>query len=171
MLEQKGQRPVDGLLADRVVVVEDQRERLSFLADAVDEGRQHRLDCRRPSALPQPQPLAYVHPRRLQGGAEMRQKANRVVVALVQREPGDALMVALEPRSNERRLAETGGGTNERQLARFACIQALEQPGTGHQAGTCLRHEQFGRQERARLEHGTSPHLTKGIRAPGEASG
>ncbi|MGD8997907.1 MAG: hypothetical protein PVH80_07345, partial [Anaerolineae bacterium] len=100
VVEQEGERVVDGLGRDEVVVVEDEDDlatggfpcRLAGCRagrDVVDEGGEDRFSRWRPGGLERGQGgLSDARLHGLQGGDEVGEEAGQVVVALVEGEPG-----------------------------------------------------------------------------------
>ena len=119
MVEQKGERSVNRLSRDEVVIIEDEGigAILVLVAgmgigvgdsrDLVDQARQKHIDGWRLRSLERVQhalpharldffpfrcddgPPIHAPGQRLQGGGEVRQETGRVVVALVEGDPGD----------------------------------------------------------------------------------
>jgi hypothetical protein len=96
VFEQKGEGVVDGLGFDEVVVVEDEDKPIGDGGDIVDQRSQDSLGRRQLRGLKHTQrSLPDVAGRflpglnGLQGSDEIGQEANGVVVALVERYPGD----------------------------------------------------------------------------------
>ena len=77
----------------------------------------------------------------------MDEEANVVVVALVQREPGDGVLAANDPFAQQRRLAKAGRRGDEGELAVEARVQRLNQARARHQVGARWRDIEFGLQE------------------------
>jgi hypothetical protein len=71
----------------------------------------------------------------LQGSDQVGQEASQVVVAFVQRKPGDtrARPAASDPFAQQRRLAKAGWCGDEGQLAVKPRVQLLDQAGTRDQ--------------------------------------
>ena len=108
--------PVAGLLFDRVVVVEDDREPLvAALPDRLGEQGDHgRLQVGAGSegavgGLERPRQAL------LERGDQVGGEAARIVVAVVDREPGAGAVPAVEPVQDRGRLAVAGGPPDHRQ--------------------------------------------------------
>ncbi len=89
----------------------------------------------------------------LQGRDEIHQEAREVIVALVEREPGNAPIRSLadwpiRPFAQQRGLAKAGRGRDERQLAIQARDQLLAQARARHQLRSDRRNMEFGGQKR-----------------------
>ena len=114
---------------DAVEVVEDQ-DHVAGLGELVDEPRQQHLAQRRRGGRGRER---LVRQRRARAGERLDGVApqhDRVVVAVVEREPCDRALarLALPPGGQQRRLAEAGRAGDEREPAPAAVAQALEQP-------------------------------------------
>ena len=105
---------MDGLGFDQVVVIEDEDNPVGDGSDLVDQRGQDDLDRRWLRGLERAQHAFFdIGLNRLQGGDEVGQEADRVVVTLIQREPGSAnrwfdSLATGYPLAGQRRLAETG---------------------------------------------------------------
>lgn len=91
MIQQERERLVDRPAGDRVAIVQDERERPSNFAQLVDQAGEDGLGRGRLRGLQQPQRDGAEAPlQRAERGDEIGEKARRIVVALIQREPGHA---------------------------------------------------------------------------------
>ena len=120
VVEQKGESLVDRLGCDEVVIVEDENVGATLVVarQIVDQQGQKRFQRRQLRRLQHVQHvLANAGVNGLQGGDEIRQKANEVIVALVQRDPGHRPPTTSDPFTKQRGLAKAGRGGDEGELA------------------------------------------------------
>src|SRR5436189_276194 len=90
VLEQKSEGLVHRSGINTVVVVKDQDEMIRDSGDVIEQSSQNRFGWRWLRRLKHPQhPCANRRRNRLQCGDEVGQKACGVVLAVVEREPGD----------------------------------------------------------------------------------
>jgi hypothetical protein len=131
-----------------VVVVEHEDDLLGEHGEGVDQRRQHALQRRRPR-LEQGASLGPdAGARRLQRGDDVAPEERRVVVARVERQPGDRAPLPAEPVDQQRLLAEAGRRNQERQRAGRTLLQARQQARASDQAGAPGRQGQLGAQQR-----------------------
>src|SRR5215213_3786269 len=164
VFQQERDDPVDGLGIDQIIVVENYGDLSREIGHLIDESTRQRLQ---PRGLRRPKRGQYTLPEFLidappERGHEIREKAGRVVIPLVQGEPDDrtfSLLAAFQPLVQQRGLAETGGGGDERQLATRISHQGLDQARTRHHLRACLRGVQLGRYERLRRKRHLLAHL------------
>ena len=138
MLEQKGEGVVDGFGVDEVVVIEHQDEAVRDGGDLIEQGRQNRLDGGRLRGLERGRrPRPDVGRDGLQRRDEVRQKAGRVIIRFVQRQPDRRPAATGGPLTDQRRLAEAGGSGDKGQFVarRQPLVQSLDQA----RAGDCFR--------------------------------
>ena len=110
---------MDGRCADEVVIVEHEHKVLWDGRKFVDQERQNRFDCRRLWGLEhRRRRLADARLDRLQRGNEIGQKADRVIVSLVYRNPRDRNLALGEPTAHQRRLAKARRGRDEGEFVR-----------------------------------------------------
>ncbi len=125
MVEQKGEGRINRRRVNGVVVVEDEDKRVGDGRNVVQQGGEQGLLGRRLGRLQRRQhACAHARGDRLQRGDEIRQKADRVAVAFVKRQPGDRLPTDGDPLAEQRGFTATGGSRNKRQLASDALIRA-----------------------------------------------
>ncbi len=72
---------------------------------------------------------------------------DRIIVAFVQRDPGEGSPAATDPFAKERGLAEAGRRGDERELAVKPCIQPFKQARARHQLWWDRGNMEFGCQE------------------------
>ena len=84
---------------------------------------------------------------RLQSSNEISPKAGRIVVPLIQREPGDGTLAAVDPFAQQRGLAEACRGGDEGELAVQASVQPLEQARARDEVGSGWRNIELGLQQ------------------------
>jgi hypothetical protein len=134
VVEQKGESVVDWLSRDEVIVVEDEDKSLRHGGNLVDQSGQDRVDAwwlGRLECCPgrlSDTGLAEAWDG-LQGADQVGPKARRIIVALVEREPGDVRtrLAAGDPLADQRGLAKAGRGRDEGEFALEALIQSLDQ--------------------------------------------
>ena len=78
------------------------------------------------------------------GRDQVQEEAHRIVVPLVQRDPGYRKLAALAPVREQSRLAETGRRGDDSQVASRALIQPLVQARTRYGVRTITRHVELG---------------------------
>src|SRR5829696_10317460 len=81
---------------------------------------------------------------RRDGRYQVQKEARRIVVPLVQRDPGHRKLATLRPVREQSRLAETGRRGDDGQLAPRALIQPLAQARTRHGFRTRTGHVELG---------------------------
>ena len=138
-LQKTGNQVVDREVVDRMVIIEDQRPFFARVRQPVDQ-RLNGLLRLAPGA----------GDRRTERGGQVGGKPGRLVVARVERKPGDRPRHAVNPLPDKGRLAESGGRADEGQPA--ARLQALVQPRDemvpGDLVGPARGYAQLGREER-----------------------
>ena len=154
VLDEEGDRLVHLGLGDDVVVVEDQHTGVGVGGEVVDQAGD-RVEGRRGGvgrgARLQPGPL--------QGGHEVGEEPGHVVVALVEREPGDtdvgvSLGEAADPLGEDGRLAEPRRRGDQPQPVSGGqeLVQPVRQPLARHGLRPAGRDEELGGQHRSRHE-------------------
>ena len=100
--------------------------------DFIEQRGQHGFGGRRLRGLEHRQhPCANLRRNRLQRRDEVGQKAGRVVIPCVQRQPGHGPAATGDPGADQRGFAKAGGGRDEGQLAVQPRVEPLEQAGNG----------------------------------------
>jgi hypothetical protein len=128
MVEQKGERVVNGRKTDDVDVVEADDLLFRRARDRVDEGGQDGLNRRRLRSVEQGQRAVYeTRVQALQCGDEVGPELAGIVVALVQREPGDRRLGVENPLAEQGRLPEPGRCGDQGQLAGKSGVEAFVQ--------------------------------------------
>ena len=90
MVEQKGKSVVDRLSRDEVIIVENEGKSFRHRGNLVDRSRQERLDCKWLGGLQgRDDRLADVLVDSLCGRDEIGQEVGWIIIALIQRQPGD----------------------------------------------------------------------------------
>src|SRR5687768_6722526 len=98
MLKQKGKSIVNRFGINQVVVVKHKQEIVWEDGDFIEQGRQNRFDWRWLRGLEYTQhAIANIRRNRLQRSDEIYQKASRVVIPLIQRQPGGWLPASDNP--------------------------------------------------------------------------
>ncbi len=127
VLEQKGEGFVNRFGIDHMVVVKDEDEMVRDGGDLVEQDCQNRFDGRWLRGLEHLQrPCSDIRRNRLQSRDEVCQKALWVVIAFVQRQPGNRLPATCNPFADQRGFTKPGGGRDEGQFA--ARSETLVQP-------------------------------------------
>ena len=80
------------------------------------------------------------------GSDDVHPKADWSIIAVVERQPGDAMLALGNPLAEGRRLAESGRRGDERELARL--VEANSQARARDPVGPRGRDIQLGREER-----------------------
>jgi hypothetical protein len=137
--------------ADEVIVVQDEGQGSGDEGDLVEQGRQERLGGGRMGRLKRAQ---HVRPgrrlNRLQSADQISQQAGRVVIVLVQGNPGHATCApTVDPFTQQRGLAKAGRGRDQRQLAVQGRVQAPRQARTRYEFRARRGNIELGSQERA----------------------
>src|SRR5918995_2743530 len=146
MVQQKGECVVDSLRAYGVVVVEHEDEVARHLQDLVAECGEDglkflpRLQGAQESTRGCPEVLVD----RPDGGNQVQEEADRIVVPFVQRDPGYRKFASPAPVREQSRLAETGRRGDDGQLASYALIQPLVEARTRHGIRTTTGHVELG---------------------------
>ena len=136
VLQEERDGVVHGGFGDDVVVVERQHRGPVELVEVVDQAGQHRLGRELAAGLEQGRGLGPGAHR----GDQMRQEPTGVVVALVQRQPGNPrrrLVPGCQPLGEQRRLAESRRCRDEHQARghRPGRGEPAGQPGSAYQVG------------------------------------
>ena len=84
---------------------------------------------------------------RLQGGDQVGQETDRVVVAFIQREPGGRSLATGDPFADQRSFTKASRGGNKGQLAIQPHVQSFGQAGARHQPWSDGGDIEFGFQE------------------------
>ena len=127
VLDQERERLVHLLRADHVVVVEDEQGLLP--GQIVDQRRDQALERRRRwRAEQRSHPFARPRTGPVQRGYRVAPEPGRVVVPRVQREPGDRVLAAPGPVSQQDCLAVSGRGGGQDEPPRQALIEPCRQP-------------------------------------------
>ena len=149
VVEQEGDRGVDGRGAHEVVVVQDQQAGGGQNGQVIDQFGDQDLGWRRPGSVePGQRPAAAGWGHRLQGGDEVAEDQAGVLVARIQREPGGRAIQLGEPSGQQAGLAGTGRRREQRTPARVQTrVQVGHQPGPRDQVGAGPGYEQLGRQQ------------------------
>ena len=148
------ERIVDGRQAFRVghgveVVEHDDdpvRERVHAVHELVDGRLDRAAGDAEPLERTAPEPLT--HP--IDGGGDVRPEPNRIVVELVEGDPGERVTTALAPAAHGRRLPVPGRGRDERQRRIDAPLQRPPDPRPVDHAGTNARNRQLRLGQRQR---------------------
>ena len=126
----------DGSGLDYVVVVEDEGEVLGYRGYVVDERRQDRLDGRRLGQMERLQDiLCGVGPQAAQGCHQVSQKAPKVVISVVQRDPRYRHLALEAPFAEQRGLTETRRCRYKRQFSFGSLVQSLGQTSACYKVG------------------------------------
>ena len=155
-LEEKVYDLVHRFRRDELVVVEDQGQGAGRGGDVVDQGGHQALDgCRarrgkarrvkhRLDGAPDP-PIDL-----LQSGDQIVEELDRIVVTLVERDPGYLARAGADPLGDQCGLAKAGRRGNEGQPVPPAepVVQLLEEMRARHQVGSGQRDIELGGQER-----------------------
>jgi hypothetical protein len=146
VVQEKGEGVVDGLRAYGVVVVEHEGEvtrHLEYLvAERGEDGLEllPRLQGAQEGTRGRPEVLVYG----LYSRDQVQEEACRIVVPLVQRDPGHRKLAALAPVREQSRLAETGRRGDDGQLVLSAVIQPLVQARTRYGIRTITGYVELG---------------------------
>jgi hypothetical protein len=151
MIEQKGDSVDDRPGIDHVVIVEDEGHMVGKFGCFIkqdgqgrfDVGSFRRLQCGRQSST-------NLGVNRLQGGDEVGQEADQVVIAFVQREPGDRLSRLLGPVAHQGCFAEAGRGRDKDELVALgnAQVEPFGEARPGDQVRPRRRDIEFRLQQR-----------------------
>ncbi len=163
MLQQEPERGVHLVGLDQLVVVQDQQHLLTGLGGQLVDQRGHQPLKRgwRRRAEQRGDPLGHARAHLVNGGGDMPPAPGRVVVAGVQRQPGDRPAAGPGPVGQQGGLAEPGRRAHQQQPPRQPLLQPLQQTGAGHEARRRAGHMQLGGQQSiglagARLRDGRS---------------
>ena len=163
VLEQERERLVHLLRSDHVVVIQDQQGLAvaGLGGQLVDQRRDQALERRRRGRPEQRgHPFADPGAGPVQRGHRVTPEPGRIVVPLIQRQPGSRVGAAPGPVRQQDRLAVPGRGAYQDQPPGQALIQACRQPRPLHQARPRGGHVQLGGEQdiplwrrRRRLSH------------------
>jgi hypothetical protein len=147
---------VDCRCLDQVVVVQHQHDLVGQGGQLVDQGGHHRIEGGGPQATPQQRGdlLGDARADPVERGGGVPPEPRWVVVAGVQRQPGDRPSAAPGPVRQQDGLAEAGRRAHQDQLAAVRLGKPVGQPGAGHKAGTGARDVQLGGQQHIPLGGG-----------------
>jgi hypothetical protein len=150
---QQPDRLLDRPGLDQVVVVQHQGDPALPRGELVDDHGHHRLRRRRGTLERGGDPLADAGPHPVQRSGHIAPEPGRVVVAFVQRQPGDRLPAAVGPVGQQGRLAEPGRGAHQGQLPLRPLVQPLQQPRADQEPAAGAGPVQLGGQQRIPLGH------------------
>jgi hypothetical protein len=131
VIEQEGHRLVDRPRIDRVVVIQHENEAIRQGGELVEEGRQDRFDRRLRRLQHSCNPGTGICGNRLDRRHEVGEEPRRVVVSLVQRQPGAGVSACGDPFAHQGCLAKSGRRGDEGELAMQSVVQLVEQAGAG----------------------------------------
>ena len=121
-----------------VVVVKDEGKMVRDGGDFIQQGRQNRFGWRWLRGLQQTQHtfanmrrnrFDSAQDKRLQSRDEVSQKACRILIPFVQRQPSGRSLGTRDPNACQRRFTKAGGGRDEGQFAVQTLVQPLDQAG------------------------------------------
>ena len=96
----------------------------------IEQGRHNRFGWRWLAGLEHTQHLfSNRRGNRLHGSNEVGQKASRVAIPFVQRQPGDRSLATGDPFADQRCFTKVGGGRDEGKFAAQTLVQPLDQAG------------------------------------------
>jgi hypothetical protein len=152
MVDEEPQRVVAGRTADQVVVVQHQHQLGAIGSQLVEQLGQDGLgqDVGRTRALEHAErglpDAGDDDPERLD---DVDPESHRVVVALIQRHPGNALgcLVGQAPLGQQRGLPRSGGGVDQAESSLRSGLQQLVEPGPRDQHGADRWWAQLGPQQ------------------------
>ena len=130
VFDEESQGLIDRLGIDRVIIIKDEQKVLRDGGNFVEQGGQNGFDLQRLGGLERSQqPLANSRLDRLQRGDQVRDEPRRIVIPLIQRQPGDRPPATGDPFADQGGLAKAGGGGDEGQFAarREALVQPFDQ--------------------------------------------
>ena len=131
MLQQVGERGVNRLLANQVVVIEDQDELFRLCRETVDERLQDGTQRRSMLCLQIGDKLCTESRQRsVQGGKHISPEQHRLIVSFIQRQPGDPCAFwwqRLDPVREQRGFAEAIRSRDQRQRALESLHKQLKQ--------------------------------------------
>src|SRR6266702_2816418 len=84
----------------------------------------------------------------LQGGNQVGQETDWLIVFALQREPGDRYAARGSPLGEQGGFAKSGGSRNEGQRTRDSLLESLDEVGAGHELRTRTGQVQLGREQR-----------------------
>jgi hypothetical protein len=150
VLQQESERGVHRLGVDQLVVVQDQQHlaRTGLAGQLVDQGRHQPLEGRRGRRAEQRGELPGDPGTHLvQRGHHMAPEPRRVVVASVQRQPGDRPPALPGPVGQQSGLAEPGRSADQHQPPRQPLVESPGQPWAGQEARLQAWQVQLGGQQ------------------------
>jgi hypothetical protein len=170
VVHQQPDQLVDRRRLDQVVVVQHQHVRIRPGGQLVDQRGHYRLERprRRVQQCGDTLPDPGVH--LVQGGGDVAPEPRRVVVAFVQRQPGDRSRAVVGPVGQQGGLAEPGRGAHQGELAGGALGQPLQQPRAGQEPGAGAGRVQLGGQQHVPLGHAGRGHAGHGRAGRGRFS-
>ena len=147
MVEQERNNLVDGRRLDDMIVVQDEDERLRGFGDVVDQageqrfkrgllgGLQYRLGC-----------LTKGWVDSLERGKQVSQEPCRIVVTVIEGEPGSRPVHLTKPVTQERCFAKACRRRGEGQpvTQTQSCVQPLDEMWSWHQIRAWRRDKEFG---------------------------
>src|SRR5215472_2134447 len=140
-----------------MVIVQHQGERAGRFGQEIDQPRERGFDGWRIGGLDAWEKLlTHVGTNRLQSGADIAPEARRIVVRLVQREPGQRTLEAvrgLSPLTEERGFACSRRGADEREFALKPLVYSFEQARARNQAVHRSRELEFRGQQRILIRY------------------
>jgi hypothetical protein len=140
------------LRVDQVVIVHHQHHVLRRFGQVVDQRRDGRHERgRRRVGDQETRPFGHPRARPAHGGGDVAPEPHGIVVALVQRQPGDGSPVNPHPLGEQRRLAEPRRRADQHELAPGRGPQPLQQPGAAHSTSPQPRHGRLRRQQQVTL--------------------
>ena len=146
MLDQVRQGMVNGRVSDDVIIIEHKHEVLSRPSEqVVGEHGQHRFGFRGLwEAKPCGSESTKVGIKRLQGGNQVGEEANRLIVLRLKREPGDGRGCRSSPLGQQGRFAVSGRRRDEREWACHSLLKSLNKAGARHKVGARTGHMEPG---------------------------
>ena len=178
VLHEEGHRPVGLARAHVLVVVEDHDNPTGQLGEPVYERGKRRFDerpARRSHSREDVRPEVYLRQGPAQRLRHVPPQPDRVVVALVEGDPGEGRLGLLRPQpvGKERGLAVAGGGAQDAELTAQAVVEEVEQFAADQLLWARQRRPELGLEHDhgrifAWLARGPDKHL---LRPPAPASG
>ena len=136
----KASASIDRLGIKHMVVIQHEDESIGDGGDLIEQGCQKRFGWRRLRGLKRSQhPFAKLRRNRLHSRDEVSQKTGEIVIAFVQRQPGDfdrlvqgeGLEATGDPFADQRGFTKAGGGRDEGQFAAAADPRSAARSGGG----------------------------------------
>ncbi len=156
VVQQEGHPVVDVPRLDHVVVVEDQHEVVLDGLELVEQGGEDLVDRRLRGLQQGERSRADPGDGRPHGAQQVRPECRRIVVPLVEGQPGDEPALGpgrRQPLHDERGLAEPGGRGHQDEARWLLLLQEAAQPRSRNQATPPSGHVQLGLQEGACHDH------------------